>query len=1692
MRVRRWPSAVALLVAVVLLADAPGIPPARATPTGPGSRPVARTAQVSGPVDAIAHADQRIRDAAPRVLPEPTPAPPAPPTAGTTPYSQWSTDPTGQVTTRLFGAPAFRRSGAGWSAIDTSVVASIDGRHAAVAEGALRPVRFGRSAADLVELELLDALVTVSATDLRIASPRVRPDGVDYDEVATDTDLRYTVTPYGVKEEVVLRSQRSPRSFRFHVADPKGRLGRGRAVEGGGYRFDNEIEDGVVLEISAPFAFEALTASAASGTPSPLATPQPLDPTSAHMTVERAGDGVDVEISVDPTWLEGKQFPIVLDPTLVFSRANGTLVAGLNAYVAGGCGGGCGTNTTSADLTAGTYATSSGTTTARSFFRFDLASIPPAAISSATLGLHTVACLGPSYWRCGSNSYSVQLHRMTGSWSSSSTWNQLATITDASAFSASSVPAFSIYSGCFGCFWTYFDMAAQVQRWVDGTQANHGFAARLGYEGPDVGGPVWSYLGSYGATYANLPYLEVTYTPRPGPPRNVTAWAGNELVDVLWDAPTPNGGPAPTSYTATLHDATTGMAVAQQSCGVCIGLRFTRLVNGRSYFAKVYATNSAGDGPPATSPTVSPVAYATATELFGDANPAQLDPTCRTPLGANCATGNLWWSHANLELHIPGRGVPLAFVPGYNSLADWRAGPLGNGWTHSYNMTLEFDLSGDATVYQENASSVRFSPDGAGGYRTTSNVLAALVKNPDGSFSFTRHQDLQRFVFSAAGKLLSVADHNGYTTNLTYSGGLLSAVTDPAGRSLSLTYSGSKLSAVTDPAGRALSFTYGATGDLATIVDVGGGVWRFTFDDGHHPLSITDPNGGVLRNTFDGYCRVTSQEDNGRLTLYSYGPGSLTVTDARGSVSVAQHSYSRLVSLVEASGTAEAGAWSYGYDPATMGVVSATDPNGRTATASWDGRGNLLTASDALSRRSSFTYTAANRVLTATDPTGVTTTNTYDVAANLTASSRPLTSTGQAATTRYGYDPVRPGDLTSVTDPTNRTTTFAYDAFGNRVRSTDGLGNATTLAYDGIGRMTSSTTPAGRTTTTSYNAFGQPLSRTDPLGNTTTWAYDAKANRISETDANGRVTAFAHNASDELIALTHPGGAVERTGYDAAGNVASRTDELSHVTTYAYDRRNRRTSATDPLGRTTRYGYDKAGNPTTLTDASGRVTTHAYDAAHQRTSTTYSGGSTPAVLFRYDANGRRTLMVDGSGASAYAYDSLGRLTAHANGAGANVVYRYDLAGRLTSIAYPAPGQVVTRSYDGAGRLAGVSDWLGHTTTFGYDADANLVRLTYPNGVVTDLSHDGAGRVSSVLHRRGPTELLDLPYGRDRLGLVTREAGRGFGYDARNRLVSATSPTIAYGYNGAGSLTAMSTAGSHSTTMDYDAADQLSSLTTTPAPATGASYAFSYDPQGNRIVKTTSLGAPLATYAYDQANRLVSASGAGTYTYDGDGLRTAKTGAAQAVFTWAVAEGLPLLLHDGANAYITGPDGLPLAQVDQAGQVLYYHADQLGSTRLLTDSTGAVAATYDYDPYGNPAASTTTSPTLTNPLRFAGQYTDAETGFVYLRARYYDPATGQFLTRDPVEGGSCNDYDYVCGDPVNQLDLDGRMLLRRFCLFGFGPGCTRTGPTTTEYHIGNLTCSAVTPTQERCQDLRAEAERILGRSHNPARVQRYNE
>jgi RHS repeat-associated protein len=149
------------------------------------------------------------------------------------------------------------------------------------------------------------------------------------------------------------------------------------------------------------------------------------------------------------------------------------------------------------------------------------------------------------------------------------------------------------------------------------------------------------------------------------------------------------------------------------------------------------------------------------------------------------------------------------------------------------------------------------------------------------------------------------------------------------------------------------------------------------------------------------------------------------------------------------------------------------------------------------------------------------------------------------------------------------------------------------------------------------------------------------------------------------------------------------------------------------------------------------------------------------------------------------------------------------------------------------------------------------------------------------------------------------------------------------------------------------------------------------------------------------------------------LRPAKTAAGvTSYFTWDTTAGLPLLLAENTTSYIYGPYGLPIQRVDGSGNATFFHHDVQGSTRALTNTSGATVATYSYDPYGNLTGQTGTAST---PLLYNGQYMDLETGLQYLRARYYDPQTAQFISVDPWNTVTGSPYGYASQNPLNLSD-----------------------------------------------------------------------
>ena len=1034
-------------------------------------------------------------------------------------------------------------------------------------------------------------------------------------------------------------------------------------------------------------------------------------------------------------------------------------------------------------------------------------------------------------------------------------------------------------------------------------------------------------------------------------------------------------------------------------------------------------------------------------------------PVC--PYGnypVDCATGDFW--HTFHELSVPGRGVPLDLSLTYNSLAAAQSSAVGFGWTFGYDANLAVNPgAGTATVTQENGATVAFTLV-SGAWQPPPYAAVSLVQNPDGTFTFMRRHDGRSLVFSAAGQLQSITDRNGYKTSLTYTSGRLTSVSDPAGRSLSFSYgTNGDVSQVTDPAGRMAKLGYSPAGDLSSITDPNNGVTQLAYAGGPHLVtSMTDPrNDGSVLNVYDGQGRVVQQTDPaGRVTTFGYAGGTTTITDPRGNITEEHFSDLEPVAITRALGTSSQATWTYSYDPSTLALASATDPNGHTTSYTSDGDGNITSVSDPLGHGTTTAYNGFDEPTSIKDALNVTTTLSYDASGNLQTVSMPLVSTGQTRTTSYSYtDPAHPGDVTAVTNPNGKTSHYVYDAQGNLTSSTDPLGDQTTYGYactggaaagcfPNVGLRYTTVSPRGNvsggtasqfTTAYSYNPFGEPVTITDQRGHQTKYAYDGNGNRTQVTDANNHLTGYTYDPDNELTKITRADLTVLQSAYDADGNLQSQTDAASNPTSYAYDPLNHLQSVTDPLHRTTSYVYDAVGNLKSITDPQARTTSDSYDAANRLMATTYSDGQTPAVSYGYDADNRRISVSDGVGGSyGYSYDSLGRLTQVTDIKLGNIGYGYDLAGNQTQITYPN-GKLLTQTFDDAGRLQSVKDWLGASTSFGYDPNSNLQTITFPagSGNKDTYTYDSTDRMLSVAMNKGSSALASATYTRDnidQLQIVAARAGKGStttttdAYNTINQLTS--SGTNLFAYNPADDPTELNAR----TGYGYDTANQLTALTATK---TLKAVSYTYDTLGERTASTITGGAS-TSYGYDQAQHLTTFTAPNitdSYTYDGNGLETAHVhNGTSTNLAWDQSQSLPLILDDGQASVIYGPGGIPVEQIDRAGTPLYFHHDQQGSTTLLTSATGASTGTASYTPYG-----TATTTGTTTPFGYDGQYTDPNTGLINLRARQYDPATAQFLTRDPLAPVTREPYSYAFDNSLNGIDPSG---LDGFLGTGIGP------------------------------------------------------
>ncbi len=785
--------------------------------------------------------------------------------------------------------------------------------------------------------------------------------------------------------------------------------------------------------------------------------------------------------------------------------------------------------------------------------------------------------------------------------------------------------------------------------------------------------------------------------------------------------------------------------------------------------------------------------------------------------------------------------------------------------------------------------------------------------------------------------------------------------------------------------------------------------------------------------------------------------------------------------------TTPGGRWiSLAYD-AQHRVREARDNTGRTTTYTYDNAGRLETVTDPAGKVSRYTYDGTtHRIKTAVDARGITyMTNTFDTDGRV----REQTLTVGAKYT-FGYTKNGAGKITAseVTEPGGAVRRVEFDAGGYGVSDTraygsplarktiyqrgayhridavtDPYGRRTELTYDTNGNITATQELAGTAnarssgTVTYDGPFDQPTKATDPLGNSTTFGYDPSGNLHTVTDPEGRTTRLSHTADGQIKTVTDASGAVSEYIYrhgerasardaegrtsgqfrDAAGRLTVLTDPAGSVTTIAYDKLNQTRRTLDPLGQSISFDYDDNGNLTTLTDARSNTTTWAYDQADRpRTATDPLGAQ---ASFAYDAAGRITQAISRSGHAAtaeydllgrpknakhgvntlgqaesmatYAYDGVDLLAKITDTQAGTQAFTYDVFDRIRSTTGPtgtvgydydnldrrkvmtAAGVTTAYGYDKSSTLTSVSAGPD-TVTFGLDQVGREKTATLPGGFTRTTGYDKTGTLTSIAYTRGAGTVGDLTYSRDIRGLQTSLTGSlanvalpaaesGATFDKDNRLTQLGGRSFTYDSDGR-----LKTDGIRDYT--WNARGQLTGLTEAGRPSS-----FTYDPFGGRSGKT--IGGTANRFLTDGSNPLVEQNGHGETT--------------------------ATVTTSGLDRFLTRTE---------AGKTQIYLTDALGTVVGLADADGSIATRYAYDPNGRATASGATS---SNPYTFTGREDDG-TGLLYYRNRYYDPATGRFISQDPIgHAGGPNLYQYALSSPTTYTDPSGNSPLIAGCLAG---------------------------------------------------------
>lgn len=944
----------------------------------------------------------------------------------------------------------------------------------------------------------------------------------------------------------------------------------------------------------------------------------------------------------------------------------------------------------------------------------------------------------------------------------------------------------------------------------------------------------------------------------------------------------------------------------------------------------------------------------------------------------------------------PARAAQLGLV---YSLA---TGPNGNIFTGERPRNLFVDVvrrldspipgfsATDILLASENGNSVYVFSKG-GRHMSTLNSLTNEV--------------LFHFNYDVDGRLLEIVDGDGNLTGISRdAGGNATAIVTPGGQTTTLVINpDGRLQSISNPAGEETSMTYTGIGLLETFTDPMGITSTMTYDE--NDLLIVDDDGSGNIQTFSriegpSYFKVTRTTAMGKVFTYemellSNGANQSTVTDSDGDV-------------LEV------------YDAA----------NGTSVTTKSDG--TTITQSHGPDPRFGMQAPVLNS-LTVKTPAAKTNSVTQSRATTLA-------------------DPLNPLSLETQEDTiivNGRMYTDYYDALSRTLTKTSPEGHQVVSEIDILGRVISTTRAPGLDPEIfTYDTLGR-LERSSQGTQSMDYGYDAENRVVSITDAADNATLYQYDDANRVTKMTKAGGQILNYTYDANGNRTGLEMPSTDTHSISYARRGLRTGYTPPGNASYSRSYDADRDLLSRTLPSGRLLSNLYDGNRRWTGQNYQEAS---ITYTYDGTRDRLSSLSRTPTSigmvqdiAHLYDGP-LLIRSAWSSAANGIYRYawDSNFLYTNFNLNSGFDTVNSivSWDTDGQQTGFGPYtLVRGGPRGYLSQVSDVNLTH------DLQYDSLGRIQTrdVVVNLIPTYAYTLTF--NNIGEIIEKdetvAGvnhvYAYTYDASGRLTNVTRDNVQsehYTYddndNRLSTLTSTST---------YDAQDRLTlhagvsqNFNSDGFLTARGTESFDYSARGE-LIKTVIPGPGETSFSYDGLGRRVArtdTSGTTEYLYGHPWNQMLVTAVRDS------SGELTVLYHDRAVGYYA---------MNRDGTTYYIATDQIGSPKVVTDSSGAVVKVIEYDSFGKRL--TDSNPGFELHIGYAGGLEDTSTGLVRFGFRDYDQETGRWTARDPIlyDGGQANLFAYSGNDPINKRDPTGLWCVGATAYLGFGGGaqvCCKAG------------------------------------------------